>query len=297
MEIRRAQPTDREAVLQLVTEIDADDYIPYCFDDWVTDIAGGVFLVAYAEEKLLGIANVHFLDDRIAWLQALRVATWARRSGVGTMLAQACLHFSAKAGRQVARLLIDSDNHASLNLTAQAGFNKIIEWLRLEKQVQPLVAPCIQKAEADQLAQLVNLAKDHDLKLWHTDWETHDFGIQALKTSLKNGSLYVLADTPAAAMLDATYDEDDQEYMIFNITGKLDDVKQLLSALEHNAYKCGIPRVVVLLPVDSPHLANTQQLGYKFAIVKDKNGLDMIDGVTIWEYNLTGAPIALQSLL
>lgn len=287
MEIRRVQPADKEAVLALVAEIDVDDYIPYCFDDWVSDLAGGVFLVACQSERLLGIANVHFLSERVAWLQALRVAPSARRLGVGSALSQACLNYSAQAGRQVARLLIDIDNHASLSLTAGAGFNKIAEWLRLEKQTEPVTAPSMQSPVPEQLPQLVQLARQHDLGLWHTDWETHDLSVESLEISVKNDTLRVLAEQPTATMLDVVYDEEDQEYKTYNPIGEWPVVKQLLQAMEQEAYGRSLPRVAILLAASSPHLPYIQQLGYRFARVKGRNGIEMIDGVTIWEYDLT----------
>lgn len=290
MEVRRARPTDKEAVLALVAEIDVEDYVPYCFDDWVTDLNGGVFLVAYQDESLLGIANVEFLSERVAWLQALRVAPAARRLGIGTALSDACLRHSAQAGRQVARLLIDIDNHASLSLTAQAGFNKIAEWLRLEKRTEPVTAPSMQSPEHEQLPQLVQLAEQCGLGLWHTDWNTHDLSVAALRVSLENDTLRVLTDDPTATVLDVVYDEEDQEYKTYNPIGEWRTVKQLIQAMEKEAYERGLPRVAVLLAADSPHMQYIQQLGYKFAMVQDQNGLDMIDGVTIWEFDLTRIP-------
>lgn len=287
MEIRRAQTTDKDSVLALVAAIGRDDYIPYCFDDWVNDAEGGAFLVAYQDERLLGVANAEFLSERVAWLQALRVAPSARRLGVSTALTQACLDYSARAGRQVARLLIDIDNQASLSLTARAGFHKIAEWLRLEKRPGLTEAPSMSNPAADLLPQLVELAELHGSSLWHTDWNTYDLGLDALGVSLANDTLRVLSERPVAAMLDVSYDEEDHEYRAHNLLGNSTALVQLLQAMENEACERGVPLVTVMLAADSPHLPSVQQLGYRFSIVKDANGQDMVDGVTIWEYDLT----------
>lgn len=287
MEIRRAQTTDKDFVLALVAAIGRDDYIPYCFDDWVNDAEGGAFLVAYQDERLLGVANAEFLSERVAWLQALRVAPPARRLGVGTALAQACLDYSARARRQVARLLIDIDNQASLSLTARAGFHKIAEWLRLEKRPGLTDAPSMSNPSADLLPQLVELAGLHGSSLWHTDWNTYDLGLDALGVSLANDTLRVLSEQPVAAMLDVSYDEEDHEYRAHNLLGNSTALVQLLQAVENEAFERGAPLVSVMLAADSPHLPSVQQLGYRFSTVKDANGQDMVDGVTIWEYDLT----------
>ncbi len=287
MEIRRVQAGDKAAVLALVEAISDDDYIPYCFDDWVNDLEGVAFLAAYEGEKLLGVANVQFLSERVAWMQALRVAPYQRRRGVGRALTLACLEEAAGAGRQVARLLIDIDNHASLSLTAGAGFYKVAEWLRLEKATESVAAPAMRSPRREELPQLVQLAKKWGLKFWHTDWNTYDMTEEALQVSLDNDTLRVLAEQPTATMLDVVFDEEDEEYKTYNPVGHESAVKLILQAMEKEAYDHRVPRVAVLLAADSPHLSTVQQLGYKFARVKDHRGPDIVDGVTIWEYDLT----------
>ena len=287
MEIRRVQPGDKASVLALVKEIDADDYIPYCFDDWVGDLQGVVFLAAYEDARLLGVANVQFLSERVAWLQALRVAPSQRRRGVGRALSLACLERAARAGRQVARLLIDIDNHASLSLSVKNGFYKIAEWLRLEKPTEPVAAPAMRSPQREELPQLVRLAEQWGLQLWHTDWNTYDMSVEALQVSLDNDTLRILPEQPAATMLDVVFDEEDDEYRTYNPLGEESAVKQILLAMEKEAHGRGVPRVAVLLAADSPHLSTVQQLGYKFSLVKDHRGCEIVDGVTIWEYDLT----------
>jgi GNAT superfamily N-acetyltransferase len=284
MEIRRAQPSDRKAVMALVAAVSEGDYIPYCWDDWVDDTATGISLVARLDHRLVGIAHVHFLSKRVAWFQALRVLPTARRMGVGKALSQACLDYSARAGRQVARLLIDIDNHASRSLTAQAGFSMIAEWLRLEKATGPVSAPDIEPPKQEQLPRLVELAQANGVNLWHTDWETYDLDVEALSISLRNGTLHVLADSPTATMLDISYDEEDEEYRAYNPVGEPMAVSQIVQAMESAAYERGLPRIAVLLAADSPHLPTLQQLGFEFAVINTGNGDSMIDGVTIWEY-------------
>lgn len=287
MEIRRVQPADKAAVLTLVNEIAADDYIPYCFDDWVEDQERCVFLAACEREKLLGVANVQFLSERVAWLQALRVAPDQRRRGVGRALSQACLEQAASAGRQVARLLIDVDNHASLSLTAGTGFRKTAHWLRLEKTTESVTAPALRSPQRDELPHLVELAQQHGLHLWHTDWNTYDLNLEALQVSVDNDTLRVLADQPTTAMLDVTFDEEDGEYRAFNLVGPEAAAKRILLAMEKQAYEQGVRQVAVLLAADSPHLPTLQKLGYSFTWVKDPQGCEIADGLTIWEYDLT----------
>ncbi len=288
MDIRRAQAQDRAVVLALINAIDPDDYIPYCWDEWVADYENGIPLVAWFDGSLLGLAHVQFLSQRVAWLQALRVAPTARRLGVGTALTETCLRSAARARRHIARLLIDIDNRASLSLTAKAGFTQIAEWLRLEKSlVASPSAPLMRSPLPEHLPQLVKLARQHGLDLWHTDWQTYDLDIEALQVSLRKGSLQVLADKPTATMLDIVYDEDDQEYKTYNPVGDPVATLELLQAMEQAAYQQGLPRVAVLLAADSPFVPHLQQLGYEFARVQTAEGKYIKDGVTIWEYDLT----------
>ncbi|HWQ08011.1 MAG TPA: hypothetical protein VN436_02850, partial [Holophaga sp.] len=55
---RRALPEDREAVGALCARIwDGDDYVPRCFDTWLEDQEGGVFL-CFAGRRLAGLAKL-----------------------------------------------------------------------------------------------------------------------------------------------------------------------------------------------------------------------------------------------
>jgi hypothetical protein len=57
--------------------------------------------------------------------------------------------------------------------------------------------------------------------------------------------------------------------------------------MENEAFQRGVPRVAVTLAADSPHVPSIEQLGYTFTCIRDANGQDVVDGVTIWEYDLT----------
>lgn len=289
MEVRSINKTDKAAVLTLVAAIDPDDYIPYCFDDWVEDNYEGVFLGVWEAEELLGVASVDFLSSRVAWLQALRVSPRARRRGVGRLLSQACLERAGQAGRQVARLLIDMDNRASLALTAKAGFTQRAAWVRFEKEPEAQPGVHLQMPAASLLPQLVKKALEHGLELWHTDWETHDMNAEALSLSLENGTLFVPAHDPLVTMLDISYDEEDSEYKAYNPFGPPEAVTELLRGMEQKAYEKDLQRVAVLLTADSSHVATLEGLGYRLLTYRDAAGAEHPDGVTIWEHKLCSA--------
>lgn len=284
MHIRRIRLEDKKDVLALIDLIGENDYIPYCFDEWA-DSAQGVFLAAFAD-VLLGVAYVYFLSGKVAWFQALRVHPRARRKGVGRALTKACLAAAAEVGRKKARLRIDTDNHGSLALTEAAGFSKIAAWLRLEKKPVDTGAPGIRYPAEEELPQLLGLAKRGGLKLWHTDWEAPDLSLAVLREARGRGSLRVLQHEPLAALADITYDEDDREYKVFNPVGEWWAVQPLLLGVEKEAWERSLRLAAVYLQTDSPYTAGLKQMGYRPALVRDWQGAEIADGLTIWEKDL-----------
>ncbi|MGI6344745.1 MAG: GNAT family N-acetyltransferase [Bacillota bacterium] len=208
MEIRRANPADRPAVLELISRVWEDDYIHYCWDEWVEDAAGGVPLVALHEGRLVGIAYIHWLNERVSWHQALRVDPDARRLGIGTALGQACLREARAHGRQLARLLVDADNTPSLRMTARLGFEKVQHWYELAKSDLSDQGPELREPTAAELPLLLRLAESQGERYWHSDWETHDLSLSALQQARAKGCLRVLAAAPPAAVADINIEGD-----------------------------------------------------------------------------------------
>ncbi len=277
MQITVACAADRAEVRHLVSLVWADDYVAECWDDWVSHPENGIPLVARLDGQVVGVAYVHLLSERVAWLQALRVHPEIRRNGVGSALAQAALTHAKARGRQVARLLIDAENHASASMTGQAGFRQVLRLCKLQKaDLTTAKGPAVEQPGLELLPALLQVAKDHGAEYWHSDWETHDLTLAALKQAAENGCLRVLRERPTTAVADVNaFDED---YDVNLPVGEPDDLLSLLRGLEAEALGLGKTQIDVFLPEDSPFLT----------LLLERGGYRLLegDGHTIWEYQL-----------
>ncbi len=278
MEIRRAAAGDRLAVMELLNRVwGADDYVPYCWDEWVENQEAGVPLVALQVGKIAGVAYVHFLDQRVSWHQALRIDPDARRLGIGSALTQACLDAARAHRSQVARLLVDAENQASLCLTERAGFHRVKHYRQLSKSELNEDGPAlIQQLPASLLSHLLQKAVAQGEDYWHSRWETRDLTLAALQFSVDSGCLRVLADEPTAALADVNLDEG--EFEVGQLVGDEKAVIRLVDGLEREAVSQGIKRIHILQTRESPHLRLLiDRLGYE---------LHETEGYVIWEYQL-----------
>lgn len=276
MEIRTARRSDREQVQELLGSVWSDDYVAECWDDWVEHPEQGIPLLACADHRLLGVAYVHFLSQRVAWLQALRVHPQARRMGVGSALSQACLERARLAGRSVARLLIDADNVASAAMTAQAGFHQVLNYCKLQRRELRDAGPRLSAPAWEQLPALCQLARGAGHRHWHYDWETRDLSEETLQLAWQAGVLRVLADRPLLAV--AAVNAYDDEFDVSEPVGDPSALLDLVWGLESEAKRLGKPQVELFLPDDSPLVKLLVQRG-GYQLLAD-------DGHTIWEYTL-----------
>ncbi len=273
---RRARLEDSVQVKQLLSRVWEDDYVGYLWDDWVAGAGEGVPLVATLEDKVVGVAYVRFIDARVAWFMSLRVDPDHRRNGVGAALSQACMQHARQAGREVARLLIDTDNHASQALTERAGFRRIVTYEKLVKPVVAIDGPVLAQPDLAELPRVLELAREQGYKYWHWDWETHDLQFAAIEATWRDGGFRVLPGQAAQAYLAVSYH--DEEVEVYQPVGDLDVLLELLGGVEREAAQRGLTSIEVFLPQDSPFSESFVTRG----------GLRPVenDGFTIWEYKL-----------
>lgn len=276
MQITVACAADRDEVRQLVSLVWTDDYVAECWDDWVSHPESGIPLVARLDERVVGIAYVRLLSERVAWLQALRVHPEARRKGVGSSLSQAALAQAKARGRQVARLLIDAENLASASMTEQAGFRQVLRLCKLHKDELAADGPTVVRPSLELLPALLQLAKDQGAEYWHSDWETHDLSLAALQQAAESGCLRVLKERPTAAVADVN--AFDQDYDVNLPVGEPEALLSLMRGLEAEALSLGKQQIDVFLSDDSPLLP----------LLLERGGYQLLegDGHAIWEYQL-----------
>jgi GNAT superfamily N-acetyltransferase len=125
IEIRPARVENREAVLAFCTQTWSwGDYIGYVWDQWLHNPKGQL-LVATADSKPVGVANMQMLDKTNAWLEGFRVDPAYRRQGIARALSENALLEAMRRGATYARLMVDSTNEASIQLFESVHMRRV----------------------------------------------------------------------------------------------------------------------------------------------------------------------------
>jgi GNAT superfamily N-acetyltransferase len=125
MQIRDAQPSDKQAVLDFCKDTFSwGDYIADIWDSWI--LQGNLF-VAVENDIPIGLSHLVFMDNRQAWLEGIRVNPNHRRKGYGRRIISHC---ESIANSKTIRMIIESDNTPSIDLARSMGYS-IEDWWRL----------------------------------------------------------------------------------------------------------------------------------------------------------------------
>ncbi|HZR40327.1 MAG TPA: GNAT family N-acetyltransferase [Ktedonobacteraceae bacterium] len=125
IEVRPAQPEDREAVLAFCAQTwEWGDYIDRVWDDWLHN-PQGLLLVATADGEPCGITHLQMLTKTDAWLEGLRVDPAYRRQGIARALNEAALLEAMRRGAVYARLATESGNTASRRLAESMHMRQV----------------------------------------------------------------------------------------------------------------------------------------------------------------------------
>ncbi len=126
--VRKAMAEDRSEVLSFcVGTFDWGDYIDEVYDFWLA-APGSLFLVAESQGRPVGIVHARLMNHGVAWLEGLRVSPATRRMGVGRSLTEKALKELKEMGYGTVRLLVESNNEASMGLAEGLGFVEEATW-------------------------------------------------------------------------------------------------------------------------------------------------------------------------
>jgi len=151
MQIRDAQPSDKQAVLEFCKETFSwGDYIADVWDSWI--LQGNLF-VAVENDIPIGLSHLVFTDNRQSWLEGIRVHPNHRRMGFGRKIIAYC---ESIANTKTIRMIIESDNAPSIDLARSMGYD-IEDWWRLyalepKKETSSVVAA----SDVSQVARFVS---------------------------------------------------------------------------------------------------------------------------------------------
>lgn len=125
LEVRRAQESDREAVLAFCSQTwDWGDYIADVWDEWLHAEQGALF-VATLDGQPVGVANMRMLNASEAWLEGMRVDPAHRQHGIANALFEAQIAEALRRHALTARLITESTNTAAIRLIERNHLRRV----------------------------------------------------------------------------------------------------------------------------------------------------------------------------
>ena len=125
LEVRRAEESDREAVLAFCSHTwEWGDYIADVWDEWLHAEHGALF-VATMDGQPVGVANMRMLNANEAWLEGMRVDPAHRQHGIAHALFEAQIAEALRRHALTARLITESTNTASIRLIERNHLRRV----------------------------------------------------------------------------------------------------------------------------------------------------------------------------
>lgn len=124
--IRRAQPTDLEALVALEDRSFDSDRMSRAQYRRHLDSDSALVLVATAPGELLGSAVLFFRrNSTVSRLYSLTTRPESRGQGIGTALIEAAHHAARRRGCRALRLEVRVDNVSTISLYERLGYRKL----------------------------------------------------------------------------------------------------------------------------------------------------------------------------
>lgn len=135
MKIRIAREYDKEYVMSWIKDIwSGHDYIPYTWDEWLTDPNGTLYVVE-DDDKAVALWHIIWLDNGVAWLEGMRVKPNYCNRGIATMTLRYSIKLAREKGFRHVMLATSSDNKIVIRIMGKIGFNDVGEYLSFKGNV------------------------------------------------------------------------------------------------------------------------------------------------------------------
>lgn len=257
LEIRLAQPGDKEAVLAFCAHTwDWGDYIPEVWDDWLADSSGRL-LVAILDGRPVALEHMRMVSPDECWLQGMRVDPAVRGRGIATRLNEQALHEARQMGATVARLTTHSDNSAAQRMMDATGFEQVGTYVHYAAPAEQLRgAPQPVVASPDDLPALLAFLDRSNVfpttgGLIYADWGDRSQALTktVLEERLAHGQVLTLTqwdDFQAIAI--CGFQGAEPLLLVEYIDGAPDGISRMAYGLRTLAADRGLEQVAITLP-------------------------------------------------
>lgn len=132
--VRAARAEDKQAIVAFCQNTFSwGDYIAEAYDRWVND-ANGFLLVGIVDDQPVALIHSMFLDDRVAWMEGMRVHPNYRKLSVGSIVDAQARQIARERGCTIARLVTGMKNVAAQGLLAKQGYQRTAQFNEWEAE-------------------------------------------------------------------------------------------------------------------------------------------------------------------
>jgi len=154
--VRPARAEDKQAVVAFCQNTFSwGDYIANVWDEWQTN-SGGQLLVGLIDDQPAGVVHVALLNDRVAWMEGMRVNPAFRRQGIATALDRHAITVARERGCRLARLATSMKNTVAQTLLGECGYRRAAQFNEWQAEPQPGDLADLRVAGLDDVADIVS---------------------------------------------------------------------------------------------------------------------------------------------
>jgi GNAT superfamily N-acetyltransferase len=244
MEIRDAQPSDKEAVVDFCKNTFSwGDYIADVWDYWVFQES---LFVAVEGAVPIGLCHMVISDDRQVWIEGIRIHPDYRRKGYGRKMISHCE--SIKKSIKTVRMIIESENVSSINLAQSMGYYIEDRWRLYALMPEKKTSSVIIASDIKQVAGLVFS------NTYANSWKWFPLEESDLEELIKQKR--VLLSVQEESILAAGIWNESENYenvlQLGFINGSKDGMQDILRFIQNKGYELSSERIQVFSQEKNP---------------------------------------------
>ncbi len=265
LEIRRARPEDRDAVLAFCAHTWSDgDYIGEVWEEWQADEIGPL-LVGVLDGRPVALEKISPTSADEVWLEGMRVDSAYRGRHIARTMFLYALEWARRYGARQVGLTTASNNLPIHHMVEAAGMHRVGGFAPLS------ATPLEGEVDAEQLAPETRAEAWSALKQWGTwgnlycdDWAWVVLTPERLEKHARSGELWGVRGPDgrlqAVAMAQKT---GENSVLLGFLDGEETGVSRLATEMRRLAYRLGVSEVDVVPEEHSPLLELLRTLEYQ----------------------------------
>jgi RimJ/RimL family protein N-acetyltransferase len=242
--VRFARLDDRSSILRLVEHTwDWGDYIPEVLDEWLSGSDSRLF-VGELDSEIVALTHLSICEGRVGWLEGLRVKEGLRNRGIATLVAQHIAQYARSEGIHKLRMMIYSDNYASIRHAKKSGFSVRGTFRRVRFRGTSSTRPVLFCRTAEWSSVPANALEDY-CGLLYTSWKWLDLNQARFEKLVASGKVF--SDGEQILIHSSDYADDNAKRCAeVGFTSSMDEA--LVGSLASSLVKTGYQTVEFVIP-------------------------------------------------